>query len=225
MSSPCLADTDCIALDINVDTALEATPIFSTDENNGVECRATGLWAPRGGLVVGTIPATGTDGDEIYYDYDAFTRWHFAYDAGEPSAFKWKFIGGPEAFSRVEAESDISNPDGSLVWSWDSGPTITLPLHGYYYARFGSAIDSSQDGFVAQVGIAKSGDDPGDDDIAENSNAHIVSVATEKRFPCDGSPVAAGSVCRLFRRADGDGSGTARYVHRYLAIHPRRVAA
>lgn len=224
-SAPCLADTDCTHLELDGDGNLSVEVVISSDDGNTLECRANGLYGSQAPVPESVaLPSTPSDGQMFVYEFDAFTQWLFRYDSDEASAYKWKFIGGPGALSRVEAEVDIVSPDGSLVWGFAAGPQLTLPFAGYYRTRFGAAIDASQDGFVAQVGVAKQGDDPGNDDIAENAAGHIASVSSEMVLPADGSPYALpNTVVRLYRRSDGDGSGTARFVHRWMEVIPLKV--
>jgi hypothetical protein len=54
MAGPCLADTNCIALNQNGNGEIEATPIISPDAGNTLQCRANGLFAAMPGATLYT---------------------------------------------------------------------------------------------------------------------------------------------------------------------------
>jgi hypothetical protein len=228
-SSPCLADSACIALSTDIDGALVADPIISADANNGFECRPDGMWTPRGPVVVDNIPADAEDGDEILLKVgsgDTTIFWAFYYWAAETSDYKWLFTGGPPLVNKRDPAGTIA-PGGGNDWATlgateTAGPGIDLPIDAYYNFDFGCRIDSATDGQVSQVGISQTGSDPGDADTASNANEHQASVVGTW-FPFD-TAYPAGTHMRLMYRCSGTG-GTATFDYRWIKGQPVKAKA
>jgi hypothetical protein len=90
--------------------------------------------------LVTDLPVNPQDGDEVYFVADSTNGilWHFRYRAGAPSAYRWEFVGGSPLHATVAAQESRS------VNSYDNlatvGPSITVPLLGYYMVKHGATI-------------------------------------------------------------------------------------
>ena len=58
--------------------------------------------------LVTSLPATPTDGQEVYYLADAANGviWHLRYRAAATGAFKWEFVGGPPLSHEIDTSAD-----------------------------------------------------------------------------------------------------------------------
>lgn len=94
------------------------------------------------GLVVGAPAAQ--DGDERYFQNAAMlaagVMWKFRYNANEPTANKWQFVGGSKlAAGPLGDTTTASAPVVALA----GGPSITIPLDGVYEACIGATMISN----------------------------------------------------------------------------------
>lgn len=233
MPDPCLDPAPDIALTLTGSPgALHAEVVPSLAAYNGLQRLADGLWAPsRPPLVTGSLPASPNDGDEIYFmtdpAADTFHRavtWHLRYDASETTAFKWKFLGGDSLWARRTQQGTIA-PSGANDWNTLSGtdvagPSVTLPLAGYYLGEFGCEMAAAVNGNPAQVGISAAGNDPSADDVASHGRVEGCSVfgvhdALQNSY-------IAGTSLRLMYR-DASSTGTASYRRRWIKATPVKV--
>jgi hypothetical protein len=102
------------------------------------------LWAPAGVVPTvqtgGTLPASPTDGDEVYYVADATNGviWHVRYRSAASGSYKWEFVGGGLLYSAVDtAENKTAGAGFGDVAT--VGPSITVPLAGDYYFEYNCA--------------------------------------------------------------------------------------
>lgn len=83
-----------------------------------------------------------TDGQEVYIIVDATNGviWHFRYNAGSGSSFKWEFLGGPALMAVIEqAEGTYeTTTSGTYVDLTTVGPSVTVPRAGDYFIHFGA---------------------------------------------------------------------------------------
>lgn len=228
MAGPCLDPSPQIDLTVTGSPpALRATPILSPDAGNGLQNRTNGMWTPSAPpLVAGSLPSSPVDGDEILYVAESTNRtlWHLRYDAAETTTYKWKFVGGFPLFAKRDPNGTIAASGGNawtnLAASDVAGPSVVLPLAGFYLMEFGAQIDAPVDGSVAQVGVSAQGFDPANEDTASNANVRTVSVSGS-RDPLIAA-IAAGTSMRLMYRA-GTGTGTATYGKRWIKGTPLKV--
>jgi len=86
-----------------------------------------------------SLPTNPVDGQEAIL-VDSITnpsyQWRFRYNAGSTSAFKWEFVGGTDAFGRIDA-----NESSATVNTWmdmaTPGPLVTLSRPGDYQIMAG----------------------------------------------------------------------------------------
>lgn len=84
-----------------------------------------------GPLLVASLPASPTDGQEVYFLADDANGvvWHLRYRAASASPYKWECVGGPP----LSAQSGTSASISSTTPVAPSSPCqITLPLGGDY---------------------------------------------------------------------------------------------
>jgi hypothetical protein len=100
---------------------------------------AGGIWTPP--AYVTSLPASPSDGQEVYYAADPTNGviWHLRYRAASASAYKWEAVGGggPPLFARVDTL-------GTFTGTWadiPSTPTVTLPRSGDYDIEYGMRGD------------------------------------------------------------------------------------
>lgn len=86
------------------------------------------------------------DGDEVYLIADSTNGviWHFRYNAGSASAYKWEFIGGPPMYAEVFAgEATASTAYVALT---TPGPSISLARGGDYEITLGAIMSANNAG-------------------------------------------------------------------------------
>lgn len=179
--------------------------------------------------VVSALPASASNGDEVDLALGTSTQrllWRFRYDTAETTVYKWFPVGAAPLTSRVESTGTI-NPGGGNDWQTlagtdVAGPTMTLPVRGYYAVQFGARVNSASDGQAAQVGASIAGSDPSTNNVAENANTRSASVVgTTEPFSAE---YLAGASLRLMYRCSGTG-GTASYGLRWLRAIPLKARA
>ena len=92
-----------------------------------------GLNAPPS--LVTSLPASPTDGQEIYYLVDSTNGviWHLRYRAASSSTHKWEYLGGPPLVGATGV--GVSYTTGSPGYTWGpamAAPQLTVPLPGDY---------------------------------------------------------------------------------------------
>jgi hypothetical protein len=83
--------------------------------------------------VVNTLPASPSDGDEVYYNVPAIpgARWHLKYEA---SSAKWWYLGG-YTYAAADAGTETRGPGGAIHPTFialSPARTIAVPLPGVY---------------------------------------------------------------------------------------------
>jgi hypothetical protein len=228
MPDPCLSPTPRISLDtIGTPGALEADIIPSALPGNGVVLESDGLWTPgRPTFITGSLPTSPSDGDEIYYLGDGTPHnviWHLRYLAAESTSSKWIVIGGAPLVGRRTNVGTVS-PGGGSAWNTlagtdQAGPSVILPLTGYYLIQFGCDINAPASA-DARVGASPIGSDPGGSDVAESGSTFDTSVmAILNPY---GTQFVGGTQMRLMYAADGS-TGTASYQNRWLTALPLKL--
>ena len=96
--------------------------------------------------LVSALPGTPFDGQEIYYVATPGVNWHFRYNAGSASAYKWEYLGGPSLFyPGVMGQETIVSP----ATAYSTAATvvgITVPLGGDYEVTNGATMFYSSGG-------------------------------------------------------------------------------
>lgn len=101
-----------------------------------------GLLQPAPPVLVTALPASPSDGQEVYFLADATNgvEWHFRYRAASAASSKWEFIGGPPLFAEVTAVENIAVATYSNLTT--VGPSITIPAFaGDFIVEIGARID------------------------------------------------------------------------------------
>lgn len=93
--SPCIADTDCIKLVIDDDGNLTAVPIIDPDPLNGLECRASGLYAPGNQWGIGCSSYDDVTAEDLIPFFGTVNMRTGTYNITNPSATNsalvWRF--------------------------------------------------------------------------------------------------------------------------------------
>lgn len=222
MSSPCLADSDCIALTIDIDGALVVEPILSADPDQGIECRGDGLWAPKVPPTVTSLPAAGDyDGQRVAYqptiatmenDVEWDMRWDDAYG-------QWFYMGGAAAVARVLTAESISAGSGTWETLATDGPLLNMPYAGTYQVHFGAVINGAEAATETMVGLQLGGVDPTD-------GRSLFDGGQAQRHTAAGfvPVVLAGAATGIRMRYQRNGTATsATFLNRWLAVVPVHV--
>lgn len=81
------------------------------------------------------------DGDERYFQNAAMlaagVMWKFRYNSSDSTAYKWQFVGGTKY--TAGPSGDITTASSAAV-ALTGGPTMTIPLDGYYEASIGATL-------------------------------------------------------------------------------------
>ena len=167
-----------------------------------------------------TLPATPVDGQEAIL-VDSTTnpsyQWHFRYNAGSSSAYKWEFVGGAPLSSQVfsnESTSSTTYADLATVQS------ITVPRAGDYRLRFGfdgyaNGTSSALTGAITRAG-AQLGNYATWSPAATTREGN---VSTE--YPSTG--LSQGDVLKLQFRVE-NGATTGSFLSRFFTVTPNRVS-
>jgi hypothetical protein len=186
-----------------------------------------GLVAPA---LVAALPASPSDGQEVFYLADATAGivWHLRYRAGSPNTHKWEFLGGAEMFGTANLNPSASGfPNGT--W-WDSfsltngGPFITAPLAGVYQCDFGARMWASVASISVQMGIfgaSTTGVNVGSSQVID-AVTQSIAVDADHHASSWRLTVAAGESIRPWFAAT-TGAGPS-YVNRWVKVRPVRVA-
>jgi hypothetical protein len=114
---------------------------------------------------VTSLPASPSDGQEVFYAADATNNviWNLRYRSGSASTYKWEFIGGdPLESFQSESSTRSSTAYGDFA---SVGPSITAPLVGEYMAEWTAAGGNNTSGqFDIFIGIQNGAVNPADAD-------------------------------------------------------------
>jgi hypothetical protein len=223
-SAPCLADSDCIHLELDGDSNLVATPIISPDDGNLIVCQPNGLYAAAGVVPESvTLPESPVDGQEFVYEFDAYSQWLFRYDTDESSSYRWKFVGGSPAYAQNGVQITEHSPDGN----WHNGSpllSLVLPFAGFYMVRYGAILNPAEDGKSVKVGVEVNGTDP--TRYAVNANVRAASAERENHLPNNpATPIAlpGTTVVLQYNSESHDGPDDFTIDDRWLAVTPMKV--
>jgi hypothetical protein len=91
---------------------------------------------PSHRLLVTSLPVSPYDGQEVLYQANVGNGivWHFRYNAGSASAYKWEFLGGGPLLSYIDGSTGSFT--GTAIDK--GGPNITLPFDGDYEVELGA---------------------------------------------------------------------------------------
>lgn len=159
---------------INASAAIALSKLAGYPSDNTKFARGDGSWAVPPIPTVGygtSFPGSPADGDE-YILVDSTSAptyaWHFRYNSGSGSSYKWEFIGGsPVVLEVATAQSTTSTSYTDLT---TSGPSFTTPRAGDWVVEI-QAKESAAYGYMSYAlggtsasdvwGIVFDGDAPG----------------------------------------------------------------
>lgn len=185
--------------------------------------------------VVTALPASATDGDEIYYmpnsgagstDSNSSAIWHLRYRAAAPHAnYKWECLGGSPLYSGVETVGETKLLNGAARSDLATvGPQLTLPLrgdymiqHGFFGYPNGGAGTPEMYQAIFVNGVEETSNHWA---IIGYSSANGAAQATTKAFVRQ--DVLAGWLVQCKYGGNNTG-GTGAWSGRYLTAIPRRV--
>jgi hypothetical protein len=175
---------------------------------------------------VTSIPATGTDGDEIYYlaSDAAGVVWHFRYRAASASAYKWEAVhGGIYLVDRENTlETETTTASYGDLSGGATGPAIVLPLAGDYEVELGTQCFNSGAGgscFMAPQTTTTAATD-------DNCVVHTSGSANSFGQPSRTDLVFAGqdageTLIAKYKVSAGTGS----FLRRWIRCRPIRVGS
>jgi hypothetical protein len=158
--------------------------------------------------LVTTLPASPFDGQTVDFT-DSLTTpswvWRLRYVAAAPSS-KWKFVGGAPLMGEV-----LTSFSPGTSYQSDGGPSLTIPVAGYYLIEFGCEVGAYANDFM-RMSFAQAPAAPADADsmlITPNvtgvSTVHTGSKAIRKTLTA--VPLVfyykAGNVSRSFQNRWG----------------------
>lgn len=167
-------------------------------------------------------PASPADGDIwIATAVDANgTRWHFQYNAGSASAYKWEFIGG----APLEAEIQTGENTNASAFTdlATSGPNLVIPRDGDYMFSWGANITNIS-GTTTAAGVALyynlTGVLP---NTGLNASPATNTYVSAHRMARVNGLTASYSVRLIYDVAFG--GGTAQFSQRVISMIPIRIA-
>jgi hypothetical protein len=88
---------------------------------------------------VTSLPLNPLDTQECYLVADAANGilWHFRYNAGSSSPYKWEFVGGSDMYAEVAALEGAGTAFAALA---TPGPSLTAPVAGDYAVRIQTRV-------------------------------------------------------------------------------------
>jgi microcystin-dependent protein len=170
--------------------------------------------------LVSTLPASPTDGMEIYFLADAANGivWHLRYRSAAPGSFKWEFVGGPPLIHQIDTDeggTTTSYTDFATV-----GPQLTIPLAGDYIAEYGAlsyqTVASVDNYYTPKLGAAAANDV--DTALATfTGTSKLVTHQRTRRF----NALAASALIKMQFKMSAANAGSFR--NRWLTLTPVRV--
>lgn len=165
--------------------------------------------------LVDALPASGYDGQEVYYVADATNGvvWHLRYREAASGSYKWEVVGGPPLFAEVvTGETTTSTSYANLA---TTGPSVTVPLAGDYDVAVGAMMNNSGANASAvsyAIGAAAAQDADG----ARHDGTNYASVCRVRR-----KAGLAASTALVAKYVVGGGTGD--FHRRWLSAAPVRV--
>lgn len=148
----------------------------------------------------------------------AGTRWHFQYNSGSASTFKWEFIGGPPTIARVNTDESTAST-GSWLDLTTVGPKYVTARAGDYVAAVGCGTNLA--GGVGNMGLgaAAGATSPSDVSFVDTVGAGKEAVLTTQSL-LTGLAAASDVRARYFAST----AGTTHFLRRWIAVTPVRVS-
>ena len=195
---------------------------------------ATGIAGPMGPQgpagpstpipVVTVLPGSPVDGQEVYYKTPPGELWHLRYSTAFGDAYKWQFLGGSPMLGWVATQE---GPTTSGAWTnlAINGPSVTVPLGGYYDFEFQSLYvntDGSQS--TGGAGVALGDGTPPYQSLGNGYLANAQSGWSQLGYGgFYEALLAAGNVLKLRYYVNAANSATRMFSSRGLRVWPRRV--
>jgi len=168
--------------------------------------------------LVSSLPASPTDGQEVYYLADSVdgTVWHLRYRAASASAYKWEMIGGGP-LSKYVASSQVVASTSFLDLT--AGPTMTIPLAGRYMVQLAASGSNTAATGQGQYTVRYGGVDDG------NLNTTLTSAAANQAVNGVGLPILCTFTAAqvLTSRGRTFTAGTATLIGRRITAMPVSV--
>lgn len=166
---------------------------------------------------------TPADGDEVYLVADSSTGtiWHFRYNAGSSSAYKWEFLGGPALYSNITPQEQIGT-SGSLVDLTTVGPSITLPRGGNYYLSWGASSEGTVSRDVT-IAPTKGGTRVAGIDLLIYSRITSEMLLPGSMESPTNVTLSASDVVKLQYQSNATGANES-FLNRWLSIRPIRIS-
>ena len=173
----------------------------------------------QAGSFVSALPGSPVDGQEVYYRNSQGSMWHFRYNAGSASAYKWEYLGGSAMTHENEPELATSTA-GSFITLDSGNPQLIVPLLGDYFVTVGSKMGNAAGGNVMHHGVKFGAAATVDaDSIQSTSGGAQHRISSSRRFRR--AAIAAGTTL-ISQYKTGGGTGV--WAQRFLEIEPIRVA-
>ena len=178
------------------------------------------LFAPS--ALVTSLPADPVDGQVINYDTGTDgVVWHFRYDAGSASAYKWQFVGGAPLYNEVT--TDQGTASGVPTDLATVGPSLTNPLAGDWIVEFGANMYSVTNNSAQIMALQVGGAGPADANAgiligqpAGSNTAHASGARVIRRTAIAASSAWVPKYWQL-------GGGTGQFRNRWITLTPIRV--
>jgi hypothetical protein len=170
------------------------------------EDSAGGSVLPSGPPVVSVLPASPSDGDEIYYVVPgaAYAIWHLRWDTAV-----WEFLGGTP-LAVIDDAGPYTNNGLSYV---AVGSQLTVPVAGYYEASLSGKLYSASSSGVHSIMAALGVDGAANLRVgAQKYGTSEISSGDPITFGCGPVPLAlpAGAVIRAMLACTGGNTVTLR---------------
>lgn len=168
---------------------------------------------------------TPVDGDECYLIADATAGviWHFRYNAGSSSAYKWESVGSQSPLMANVQGGDTTTTTFSTFadTSPTAGPSITVPRAGDYIAIFSAnGVNSvANSGAISTVKPGASAELDAFLAVHVSSTAAATGVLAKETWMLG---LAASAIIKM--RYCALTSGTATFDRRVLTVRPIRIS-
>lgn len=168
-----------------------------------------------------TPPGSPADGDIWVLEFVTGMEWHFRYNAGSASSFKWEFIGGTVGESTVA--TDESTNSTAYVDLTTAGPSFTVPRAGDYAVEIEADIWAASSFGLAFVAAKRGTAASADADAAKAGWTATASpgATVHRRMPIF-TGLAAGDVLKAQYRVTS--AVTTHFLNRAIRVVPIRVS-
>lgn len=175
---------------------------------------------------VSSLPASPTDGQEVYYNAGSGTVWHFRYNASSSSPYKWEFIGGPGLITQDSATRSASTTSGAWGGIDANDPQLTVPLAGEWLVEHQARLSVSSGAATMCTGV-RIGAAPAEAGSNDQLTAcEYETIATAAQTPRGRGVVTIPSSNTALRQRYVQNSGTVTFTRQMssLGATPVRVA-